>query len=52
MTLEWELLASVREAEVERTAQSRRLVALVGRCRTWLFGVLPIARPCTSCTDC
>jgi hypothetical protein len=51
MTLALEMLASVREAEVERAARSRRLVALA-RCRAWLFGVLPIARPCTSCTDC
>jgi hypothetical protein len=52
MTLSLELLASAREAEVERATRSRRLAALVARCHTWVFGVLPIARPCTSCTDC
>lgn len=52
MTLAWELLASVREAEIARAARERRMAALVRRCRDWLFGVVPITRPCTSCTAC
>jgi len=44
-----ELLASAREADLERAASARRLKSLLDTCRRRLLGVLPIGPPCEPC---
>jgi hypothetical protein len=51
MNLATELLVSSHQADLRREASRRRLAAVLERCRTWLFGIVPVGRPCdASCT--